>query len=113
MERGICNATITSAEILLERGFALVVNIGLDYGSSHQTFGGYVLGHMDRKPTAHLDAWLTAIFKTFEIERFSDLKGKPCRADADHGRVYRIGNFLKDKWIDPEEINEALKREPF
>ena len=103
--RRIQNARISSASLRVDRGFAITIWIFVQIEGGGQGFGGYLLSHMDRDPSPHLAAWITGLFKLFEVETLEALKGEPCRVDADFGRIYRIGHLLRDDWFDPEEIN--------
>ena len=101
------NATISSVEIEIQHG-VYTLNIRLDYGSGGQGFGGYCLAK-ENDPSPLMAAWVTGLMKTFEVERLSDLKGKPCRAMTTHSSVEYIGHYLKDKWFDPVIVNTLIK----
>jgi hypothetical protein len=107
-EYEIKNATIENIRIHMERGFIVTISITLDYGGAGQSFGGYMLAHKDRGPTPHLAAWVLGLMEVFKVDDIMKLKGKPCRAEASHCKVKRIGHFTDDRWFDPEEVNQGL-----
>ena len=109
----IRNATVAKVFIGFQDHGFLTIMLHLDYGSSGQGFGGYVLGTHGKQTTVpHCGEWIRCLLELFEVDDFADIKGKSCRAAIDgdgFGKVLRIGHFLKDKWFDPEEINARLK----
>lgn len=90
------NAVITGAEIFIEDHGLLTYFLYLDYGNSSQGFGGYAI---------KLNAgWhISRILKVVGVSKWSDLKGKVIRADADFNTVRRIGNAIREDWFDPKE----------
>jgi len=113
MERAVCNAEISSVEVMVVKGSILTLMVGVNYGGSSQSFGGYQMAHKERIADGTFGEWMKALFATFEIENFRDLKGLPCRVDANNSQIFRIGHFLKDKWVDPQVIEDSLKPDPF
>jgi hypothetical protein len=101
-DRQIRNAIITDADLDTERG--LTYWITLDYGGAGQAFGGYQLGG----PSRFTELAITRLMDVVGVGRWSELKGKAVRADATGGKVFRLGNHLRDKWIDLEEIAREL-----
>ena len=69
----------------------------LDYDGSSQSFGGWDL----RFPAYGID-FIMSILKTLEIESWEKLNGVFCRVDAGKGKVFGIGNIVKDIWFYPE-----------
>jgi hypothetical protein len=92
------NAYIESARIVEDHGI-LTSFVHLDYGGGGQGFGGYDLRHSDA-----LAKWVQGLFRVFQIDDWSRLKGLACRAEADWGKVYRIGHLTADRWFDPKEM---------
>lgn len=99
MSRKIRNATVSDTQL----GFYDGVHsppaawVYLDFGGSGQGFGGRRLGG------EYTHTFVYGVLLALEVESWEKLKGTPCRVDADHGCVYRIGHFLKDQWFDPSE----------
>lgn len=105
----IRNAKIESTMLGYEDHGILTCFVHLDYGGSGQGFGGYGLDQYDkatdkRKGSAYGIAFIKGILDTLEVEKWEDLKGTHCRAEATFGKVLAIGHILKDKWFYPEKV---------
>lgn len=99
--RTIKNAVINRADIDCERFLTYWVHV--DYDSGGQAFGGYGLGG---------DFGCEAIKRLLEVvgvESWLKLQGKPVRIDADWGKIFRIGNYIKEEWLDLEALAIELK----
>ena len=95
--------------------------IQLDYGSAGQAFGGYAMdtpmfedpekmsGFKGRVGTAWGMEFISKLLATVGVESWEKLPGTHVRVDCDHGKVYRIGHVLKDKWFDPTVDLEHVK----
>jgi len=113
-EREIKNAKITSADICFEDHGFLTIYIGLDYGGSGQSFGGYALGGQKglKAREQNVNAcgmFITRVLEVAGVHRWDQLVGKTVRADCDWGKIHRIGHILDDDWFNPVETFEALK----
>ena len=102
MGRNVRNAIIESADIDTER--CLTYWVHLKYEGAGQGFGGYVLGG-DFGCEA-----IKRLLSTVGVGSWKKLEGSPVRVDADFGRVYRIGHFLEEKWLDLEALAKELAR---
>lgn len=103
------NAIITDASVQLDRGFILTAWLMLDYGSTGQGFGGYVLGGSDGKAGEHdlqkniCAEFIVACLRAGGVEKFSDLVGKTIRVRKtdEFGDIIAIGHIVKeDRWFD-------------
>lgn len=96
-DRAIKNAVIRKVTLGFHDGLGSIPTamVHLDYAGSGQGFGGYCL-----KGTAAYD-FIYGVLNALECDGWEKLVGESCRADADWGKVYRIGHFLKDQWFDP------------
>lgn len=92
----IKNAKITSAEIEIESHGILTCWLHLDYDGAGQGFGGWDI-------RTNAGKWIEKILETVDVRKWSDLYGKNIRVEADHSKVYKIGNIIRDKWFNPEE----------
>lgn len=36
----------------------------------------------------------------FDVQFWEDLPGISCRTKHDHAKIFAIGNFIKDKWVE-------------
>lgn len=114
----IKNAIIRSATITIGERDLLTCYLELDYGGSGQSFGGYVLlpgpSFTSRKAAEsgpnYAGIFIEQILRIAGVESWEDLPGKTIRAKASWGKVKAIGHIVKDKWFDPEEAFEALKK---
>lgn len=102
----IKNATIESAEIDGDCHGLLSAWVYLDYGGAGQGFGGYVLylpksfTHHELK--SHAGHFIYRVLEVAGVEKWSDLKGKTVRVDADYSSVKGIGHIVKDDWFYPD-----------
>jgi hypothetical protein len=100
--RQIRNARITSTFLGDEDHGIPTFYLQLDYGGSSQAFGGYDLRFFGYPI-------LQEVIKIVGVESWEKLPGKHLRADADWGKVHRIGNLLSDEWLDPSALADAMK----
>ena len=96
MSRTIQNAVIRGVMLGREDHGIPTAFVQLDYDGRSQGFGGYGLDG------AAMSVFVLGVLDTLEVESWEKLVGKPCRADAEHTTVHRIGHFLKDRWFDPK-----------
>jgi hypothetical protein len=101
-EREIENAVIERARLGIEDHGILTFLVSLKYQGGGQGFGGYSLE--GRGGGNFCPAVIREILTTVGVEEWTDLVGKPVRADHDWSKVYRLGNFLEDRWCDPAEL---------
>lgn len=119
MVRGeIKNARITRTMLGVEEHGILSAMIYLEYNGRGQGFGGYSLdapaakaerdkGALKRHPHKNCGLFVARVLEVVGVEKWEDLKGQVCRADASYSQVHAIGNFLKEEWFYPEkELNE-------
>lgn len=116
-EPEIKNATISSTMLGIEDHGIMTAFIHLDYGGSGQGFGGYGFDSL-KVPGDYNSGRIGSVFgcefirrvlDVVGVEKWEDLKGKHIRVVSDWGKVYRIGNIIKDKWFDPQELADSLK----
>jgi hypothetical protein len=113
MEREIKNARIRSTTLGWEDHGIFTAFVDLEYDGSGQGFGGYALDEWrgERNATGKRfgTSWgMEFIMRVCEIvgvKRWEELPGKYVRADADSGKVYRVGHITADKWFDPAELS--------
>lgn len=98
METEIVNAKITSTKLGFDDHYSFWLY--LDYGGSGQGFGGYALGGK------FTDYILRGILETLGVDTWEKLPGTSVRVDRDHGKIYRIGHYLKDDWFDPGSYDD-------
>lgn len=112
------NAKIESTMLGLEDHGIMTAYLNLDYGGSGQGFGGYGFCQpikdeagkfLCRRGTAYGCEWIRRVLEVVGVEKWEDLPGKYVRVVYDWGKVYRIGNIIKDEWFSPEELGEKMK----
>ena len=117
----IKNAKIDYVKLYIEDHDILTFSIGLDLGSGCCALGGYALDQSfrvnendnrwdyERKSSpAGLDC-MRKIMEIVGVRSWEDLKGKYVRYE-DNGwgsRITKIGNIIKDDWID---IDDFMKK---
>lgn len=109
----IQNAVITDVSLSIADHGCLSGWLNLNYGGSGQGFGGYSLysvGVFNRNKGGNFAGlFITRILEVVGVEKWEDLKGKPCRVDAEHNGVKRLGHFIEEKWFDPKVEFTALE----
>lgn len=109
-ERRIENAIIESVFLGTKDCPCLTAYLHLSYDAGGQGFGGYSfdgrgdVGDRRRRGSAFGIDFIAEVLRVTGKEAWEDLPGTPVRADHDHGKVYRIGHYLKDEWFDPSEL---------
>lgn len=100
----IQNAVITDVSLSIADHGCLSGWVYLDYGGSGQGFGGYSLYsiHEGAKSKNFAGLFITRVCQVVDVEKWEQLKGKPCRVDAARSGVARLGHFIEDKWFDPK-----------
>lgn len=103
------NAKIASTTLGYEDHGVFTFYLGLDYGGSGQSAGGYALDEYDRiketrKGYPHAIDLLSGILNIVGVDSWEEIKGQHIRVRASYGKVYAIGNFLKDEWLDFQEF---------
>ena len=114
----IKNAKITKVKLFIEDHDILTFHIFLDLGDSICAVGGYALDQSFRvnendeeweyerlSSPAGLDC-MRKIMEIVGVRNWEDLEGKYIRYE-DNGwgsRVSKIGNILKDEWIDVDDF---------
>ncbi len=113
-DRKTKNAIIERTMLGIEDHGILTCVLTLDYGGVLQGFGTYELDEYDeskkrRCGTAWGMEFVRRVLETLECESWEELRGKHCRAVADHCKVYRIGHIIKERWFEPEvDLKEFL-----
>jgi len=111
----IKNAIITEARIDDgERGM-LTAWLMLDYGGTHQGFGGYAL-YLPAKSYKNGGAsggnyagvFLHRCMEIADVSDWSKITGKTCRALVEDGRIQAIGHIVKDDWFNPREVFDEI-----
>lgn len=103
LEPTIENALIKSTHLGLEDHGIMTFFLHLEYNSSGQGFGGYVLG-WKKEDTGFGIAVIRQVLKVVGVEKWEDLPGKHIRSEHVHYEVRRIGNFIKDEWLDVKAL---------
>lgn len=103
MEIETKNARITSTFLGVEDHGIPTFTLFLDYGGTSQGAGDYSLGGGDPRVWGSCEL-LFRIMEVVGVDSWEALKGQHIRAKADRGKVYAIGNFLKDDWLDFEQF---------
>ena len=109
-----CNAIVDDIRVSLDRDIFLSVWVMLDYGGTHQGFGGYVLGGTPdcaagkHRAQGNLAAeFLVRVMLAAGVDDLMKAKGKTVRVRREpgfNGSVKEIGHIVKDdKWFNPEE----------
>ena len=85
------NAKITKTFLGFEDHGLFTFFLHLDYGSSGQGAGGYVLGRSVEI--------IKKILEVVGVNEWEELPGKFIRVKAEHGKVHSIRNIIKGEWL--------------
>ena len=99
------NAKITGTMLGVEDHGCFTAMVYTQHEQGNQGFGGYVLGE------GSCVLFLKRLLDVVGVDQWEHLAGKPCRVVADYGKIYKIGNYLEDKWFDPKAEFEAMQNE--
>ena len=105
------NAKIESTHLGFEDHGIMTFWITLNYGGSHQGFGGYALDNPQdgkRVPTVLVGHAVQRILKVVGVSKWEDLKGKYVRVKRTEVGATAIGNILENEWFDPSEEFQAI-----
>jgi hypothetical protein len=108
------NALIRSTFLGFEDHGIFTFSIGLDYGGSGQSAGGYALDSRNKETQkkqgyAYAIDLISEILNVVGVDTWEDLKGKNIRVMATYDKVIAIGNLLNDKWLNFSDFYAAHK----
>lgn len=110
------NAVIESVSLTNDDHGLLSAWLGLDYGGSGQSFGGYTLYLPEsfKHHSGNINYAGHFIFRCLEIAEVNEwnkLVGKTIRVRKQDkfGSIEAIGHIVKDDWFDPKKDFEAFK----
>lgn len=95
MAEGVCNAVIENPEIYRE-GSLLFLRADLRIGKSLYTGLGSICISNINRPGYHGLELVYNLMEVADVERWSELHGRPCRIVIEDGWVVRLMNFLDD-----------------
>ncbi len=105
---GIKNAKIESTELGYSGSGPFTAWLHLVYGGgTGQGFGGYFLDGQDLPE--FMAEFVKGVLRVTDALTWEQVAGKFVRADADEGRVFRIGHVLKDEWFNPAALVKELR----
>lgn len=107
------NAVISRTTLGYEDHGILSAYVGLDYGGSVQSFGGYALDKYDaglkrRIGTAYGTEFIIRVLRVLGVDSWEKVKGQHCRARASTEHVYAIGHILEDRWFNAEGLADEM-----
>ncbi len=123
-EEAIQNARIESTQLGSEDHGVMTFWLILDYGGSGQGFGGFCLdgkGNEGDAPRRRVGTafGLQAIMEVLRVTgvgTWEKLPGTPVRVRGTlgfgSGPITALGHYLKDEWLDLEELAKEFQSEP-
>lgn len=105
----IKNARIESTKLGDVYNGIMGINICFDFGGSGQCLGGWAVDQpikdkrgkfLKRLGTAEGMRRILRILEVVGVESWEELQGKYVRVECDHSHIFRIGNILKENWIE-------------
>ncbi len=106
------NAIIESVSIDCGDHGVLSAHLTLNYGGTGQVFGGYCLysPHRSGDPGNYAGLFFWRVLEVVGVTEWSRLKGQTVRVKASGSKVEAIGHIVNDKWFNPSEEFEALRK---
>lgn len=115
--KSIQNAVIESTMLGREDHGIMTAYVFLKCEIGSAGFGGYALDGYDEASKERIGvafgiAFIMNVLDIVEVDKWEKLPGKPCRVDTEGwgGRILRIGHFMKDKWFDPAQLGETMRK---
>lgn len=110
------NAKITSTSLGYCDNSIMTFYLELDYGGLCQCAGGYALDEFRdietrRKGTAYGADIIIEILNVIGVRKWENIPGSVIRVKSDHSRVYAIGHYLEDKWLNFEEFSNKFYKD--
>ena len=113
----IKNGIIKNTVLGLEGHGILSFSVGIDYGGSFQSFGGWALDaplhsngkFVGRRGTAFGMEAIRLLLEVLEIETWEKLINVPVRVRTDDGKIVSIGHFTRDKWLHLHALSREMK----
>jgi len=104
-------AKVKSVFFGLEDHRILTFSIGLDYGGTHQGFGGYALDTYDKEKKRRVGCaagtdLILKLLNFFEVEQITDINGKYIYAVLDKDNI--CGSIIGLKQLEPDGNKELL-----
>ena len=108
MSKKIRNAIIESTMLGYEDHGIMTCMLYTMSAGVGQGFGGYAFDQWSEEDKKRYGRgygieFIARILKTVGVNEWEHLKGKHIRVDADHTKIYGIGNIIEDKWFYPAE----------
>lgn len=87
---------VENVDLTLEDHGILTLQIGIDFGGTFQSFGGYCLDTYNKKEErreghACGTDYILRVLQTFDVNKLEDIKGKPVYALRDERGVKIVG----------------------
>lgn len=120
MAREIENAKITSTFLGREDHGIMTAYVNVQYDTaSHQGFGGYALDKpvgekgvfRERQGVRAGMEFVVGVLGAVGVDSWEELKGKHVRIDHDWSKIYRVGHIIENKWFDPVEMFDRVRKE--
>lgn len=100
------NAVILSASIGFEDHGILTAYLRLDYGGTHQAFGGY---NLQAKGGNYAGVFIARTLRVIGVDSWDQLPGKTIRVRCEYTNAHAIGHIVKDDWFNPREEFKAME----
>ena len=115
----IKNARIKSTHLGFEHGSIFTCTLFLDYGGLSQGFGGYIFDRVIKKDdkfvrregAAFGAEFIRRVLEVAGASSWETLPGKSIRVKAEFTKIHAIGHYLKDDWLNPEELAKKMRDE--
>lgn len=100
------NAIITNTALMIEDHGFLDSYIYLDYGGAGQAFGGWVLNRDPNWDNYEIEGvaghYIQRVLQVAGVNKWELLKGASIRVCHNHGKIFGIGNIIRNDWFFPD-----------
>lgn len=115
-EPEIRNAVIESVSLGYEDHGMMTAWVRIQDSSGGQGFGGYCLSSYEtsggkQRASAALGHFVMRCMEVVGVDAWEKLPGKPVRILGNWSKIQALGNYLQDKWFDPQEEFKKLEKE--
>ena len=94
MTREIKNAVVSEFQIGFSETQSLTAWLVVNFGMAKQGFGG-----LDLSNDNNAAKFIAGVLNIVGVGTVEQLNGRPVRVEHDETKIYRLGNYIEDRWL--------------